>query len=457
MQTIRSWKQWILKWISIMITITIVFTIPFFHDIKVNANPYPVNGILGSTGEWSNCTWSVWQLVYTNMGIELPAWGNAGNWYKNAKSSGYATGSEPAANSIICYDGHVAYVTAVNDEKSKVYIKEGGYGNAPNLGYHEGWSNAKGSREYTGQTIYGYIYLDSNSTKWYNSMTPWNIGDEVYCAFIKKDGWATLGSVEKSVEITPAANDASDIWHFVRQEDNSYIIYNCKNNLVLDGYDGENVNLYEYYGGNCQQWYIYGPWNGEYVFRHKGTDKVLCIPENSNEYGTKLKMAEYDNSYSQQFSVYGFDPVGTSSLSVTPGNSVTPTELNWTPALNATHYSIRIKNGAPGNVETYQDLWYFKDTSNSIILPAGYYEIYIDSCNKFSYSGSNIVSFYITDPQPGDINGNGTITTEDITLLQKYLLNESTLTEAQYSLADLNADGTVNGFDLTLLRQKLLA
>lgn len=58
---------------------------------------------------------------------------------------------------------------------------------------------------------------------------------------------------------------------------------------------------------------------------------------------------------------------------------------------------------------------------------------------------------------PGDLNSDSTLTTADAVLLQKYLLNQTTLTETQYNLADLNADGAVNGFDLALLRQKLLA
>lgn len=58
---------------------------------------------------------------------------------------------------------------------------------------------------------------------------------------------------------------------------------------------------------------------------------------------------------------------------------------------------------------------------------------------------------------PGDLNSDSTLTTADAVLLQKHLLNQTTLTETQYNLADLNADGAVNGFDLALLRQKLLA
>ena len=56
---------------------------------------------------------------------------------------------------------------------------------------------------------------------------------------------------------------------------------------------------------------------------------------------------------------------------------------------------------------------------------------------------------------PGDLNADNTLTTADAVLLQRYLLQERTLTQSQWQAADLNADGVVNALDLALLRQKL--
>ena len=62
----------------------------------------------------------------------------------------------------------------------------------------------------------------------------------------------------------------------------------------------------------------------------------------------------------------------------------------------------------------------------------------------------------IYDIIKGDCNNDGEVTTADAVLLQRYLLQERTLTQSQWQTADLNADGTVNGYDLALLRQKLV-
>lgn len=452
---------------SIMMILGLVMAVP----IDTNVGAYTsrtrdealswVRNMVGTgidyDGVYGNQCVDLIKAYYNFLGVE-PVRGNGSDYVNNTLPSGWQRiqGAAPQPGDILVYTGgeggygHVAIYESDRIHYHQNFYDKNKYPNSnvvQCIGYmYNGLSNP----------YWGVIRPDFNTNnKWYSSMTPWNIGDSVYGAFIKKDGWVALGSVNKSVELMSAASDASDIWHFVRQEDNSYIIYNCQDNLVLDGYDDENVNLYEYYGGTCQQWYIYGRWNGEYIFRHKGTDKVLCIPGNSNEYGTKLKMSKYDNSFAQQFSIYGFNHVGTSTLSVITGNSVMSTELNWTSASDATHYNIRIKSGVPGNVETYRDFWNLKDTTYSIVLPAGYYEIYIDSCNKFSYSGSNIVSFYITAPQSGDIDGSGAVSVADAVLLQKYLLAFKDLNSDQLKLADINNDRRVNIFDLSLLKASL--
>lgn len=117
---------------------------PFYFESEYN--PYP--GTLAS-----NCTYAVWALANEALGVRLPNWGDAGNWYRRAAKSGYATGSTPAPNSIIVWDHHVGYVSAVSDDGSKIYIREGNFSKH----YHEGWWPVADSRH--GQSVYGYIYL----------------------------------------------------------------------------------------------------------------------------------------------------------------------------------------------------------------------------------------------------------------------------------------------------------
>lgn len=99
-------------------------------------------------GGWGNCTWGAWQLVYNNLNIKLPRFpGNAGNWLNAAAERGYATGSEPRANSIAVYPFHVAFV--VETDGSSVHIQEGNF----NGHFGDRWVSANHGN------CRGYIYL----------------------------------------------------------------------------------------------------------------------------------------------------------------------------------------------------------------------------------------------------------------------------------------------------------
>ncbi|MBR2761500.1 MAG: CHAP domain-containing protein [Solobacterium sp.] len=120
---------------------------PSYPDSKYN--PYP--------GGFNNCTWTVWYLANQILGARLPNWGDAGNWFRRASISGYPTGQTPARNSIIVWDHHVGFVTAVSEDGKSIYIKEGNFAGK----YHEGWWPVASSRH--GQKCYGYIYLTSDT------------------------------------------------------------------------------------------------------------------------------------------------------------------------------------------------------------------------------------------------------------------------------------------------------
>lgn len=97
----------------------ILFALGFFFPflfVSASTNPY------AKTTSWGdvNCTWMAWQQTYDRTGIALPGFGNARDWYNDAKNAGFSVGSEPKANSIIVLDnyleyGHVAFVDHTNN------------------------------------------------------------------------------------------------------------------------------------------------------------------------------------------------------------------------------------------------------------------------------------------------------------------------------------------------------
>ena len=73
-----------------------------------------------------------------------------------------------------------------------------------------------------------------------------------------------------------------------------------------------------------------------------------------------------------------------------------------------------------------------------------------DSFTAISLSSQN------TSVIKGDVNFDGSVTTADITALQKFLLADSTIHITEPSSADMNDDGSVNIIDFILLKKLLL-
>ena len=415
-----------------MILIAAVITV--FHysavDVSAASNPYPTTQDWDGDGNYEvPCTRFAWQQVYDNLGVALPAWGNAGTWLDSARNAGISTGTVAKAGSVAVWvgggAGHVAYVTSASG--NTFTVNEGGrtdldHTSSHGVAYGYTLTNAVGAaRPYdTGKTLVGFIYPNGGGN-WYDSFTPVNAGDDFYANIIKADGWATVGCInDDNVEIIKYIGDGSDVWHFVRQPDGSYVIYNCHNNKVLDvecasAENGGNVHVYEYVGLDNQKWYIYGKWNGEYFLRPKNSNKTLDVSNGGNAIGTNVQIWDRYDCAAQKFSLYEQPKAGSSVLSVSAGDSDTATIISWTTASNATHYNIAlsVKDEASGEYRSYpEEIWNRTGNSYSIILPAGSYRAWLGSCNSYSYSGSNIVEFTVRQGQ-GSGSGGSTVTEPD--------------------------------------------
>lgn len=103
--------------------IVLILGVFIFSLLEVDAayNPYSQIGPYGT-----NCTWYAWQKAYEKGGVALAGFGNAKNWYNDAKNAGYSVGSTPRANSIIVWGqwteyGHVGYVESVSGDTMYIW------------------------------------------------------------------------------------------------------------------------------------------------------------------------------------------------------------------------------------------------------------------------------------------------------------------------------------------------
>ena len=138
------------------------------------SNPYP------STQDWDGdgyyevpCTRFAWQQVYDNLGVALPAWGNAVTWFNYAQNAGISTGSVAKAGAVAVWSGdgagHVAYVTSASG--NTFTVNEGGRTDldttsSHGVAYGYTLTNAVGgSRPYdSGKILLGFIYPGQSDT-----------------------------------------------------------------------------------------------------------------------------------------------------------------------------------------------------------------------------------------------------------------------------------------------------
>lgn len=158
------------KVLSFLLTTLMVLAIFTVSPIMAEAvsNTYPDRQNVDGDGYYEiPCTRFAWQQVYDNLGIALPNWGHAVNWWNSAINSGYATGSTPKAGAIAVWsggsNGHVAYV--VSGSGNTFIVNEGGrtdldHTSSHGVAYGYQITNSVGSpRPYDSEKILlGFIY-----------------------------------------------------------------------------------------------------------------------------------------------------------------------------------------------------------------------------------------------------------------------------------------------------------
>lgn len=210
----------IVKYLKIMLLVMFIYMIEI-TNVNAATNPYAATGPYGT-----NCTWYAWNMAYEKAGVALPGFGNAKEWYNDAKNAGYSVGTTPRANSIIVWGGwtsygHVGYVERVEGNTLYVWDSTGPCidRDDPELiecianGVSEEtdkicYANAKrGACEYTISPdlygITGYIYLDEapktpSSSSSSNQTTTIPEKEESVPVVEPKSNNANLASIELS-------------------------------------------------------------------------------------------------------------------------------------------------------------------------------------------------------------------------------------------------------------------
>lgn len=449
--------------------------------------------------------------------------GTVADFEKKMRKRGAVVVSSPQPGDLLFFSwSHVEIVTRV--EGGTVYCAGGNnQGKTYPGGRCAGERNAQSVAKSMGGSIRLYLrpnYPNPNPdppkpSKWYDSYPLVDVGSD-FCAFIiNTEAWKNITNESNSnVLMRNETGYAEQVWKFIRNDDGSYRIINCRTGDALDrGGSDNNVYVSPDCGNDYQSWYIYGE-SGAYFFKPKNSDNVMDISSGSVEDGANVGMFEWNGTTAQKFQIWKLDVwtnlgliqnVGTNFyaylINVYAWKHITNENNDNVLMRNETAYaeqvwkfirnddgSYKIVNCKTGKVIDWDDKsgnvyvnsdngndfqkWYIYGESGAYILKPKNSSCVLDitsgSVNDganvqiYNWNGTTAQKFQIwkldyTPVLPGDLNSDNTLTTADAVLLQRYLLQERTLTQSQWQTADLNADGTVNGFDLALLRQKLVA
>ncbi len=333
------------KVISLLLSIVMLLSITSGVNFSASAatNPY--------SGGYSNCTWYAWQRTYDKLGISLPNWGNAKNWYSKAKGAGYPVSLTAKANYIVVYGpssvnsyGHVAYVESVSGKT--MTISEGGYLG----GYNKRSVSVKGpldpGTKYEASLI-GFINPKKNSQSattikiTFNgnggtpSATSLNVtsgktmGSNIPTAV--RNGYTFMGwytAAQGGSRYNNATQIASKITLYAHWINNQYAlklnriyrIYNYKSKLPLqtNGSGAKSlVRLQNYSNTNSQLWRVsLVDSYGYYQFKSMYGGNVLDVDISSNKYdnGRKLQVYTPGNGDSKKFSLIKYNTVNNTAL-----------------------------------------------------------------------------------------------------------------------------------------------
>ncbi len=256
-------------------------------------NPYPTIQYVGGVATLP-CTNYAWQQTYDRLGIALPAWGNAINWYNNAANAGYSVGSTPRANSIAVWSmepmhslGHVAFVTAVNG--SNMTINESGRIDRPETnGIVNGQvvSSVVGTTCFEGRYLIGFIYLSASSSAYsYTNISEGNY----YIQNVKTGGFIIyengIDANEQNVVLTPFSNHKAQKM-YIKSTSVGYKIQPNGTSRVVNPHgtsvkNGLNVNIYNDVN-DSSEWWRFEKVSGGYVIHNVQNEN--CVLD-ATEYG----------------------------------------------------------------------------------------------------------------------------------------------------------------------------
>ena len=344
------------------------------------------------------------RYYYQFLGVS-PVSGNGCDYAKNSLPGGWQriktyNGFIPQPGDIAVWTyasssyGHVAIVTSADSSRMNVVEQNG----STHITRSHSYSYSYG-------TFYGVIRPNfASGSGGGTTKQPVNLGDNFYAYIVKMDSWKHIENNNGNVCIANNNDnyDPKQIWHFIRQSDNSYKIINTYDDKYLDADNcgterGTNVKVYGDTGSVAQKWFVYSNGGAYNICASYSSNLVLDSVSGGNDGGTNIQLYDSNNSSAQIFSIYDIIADGAGynkperpakvSLSTTVNDKQVTVKWNTSPlkgSFDKREYDIRIDDN---NGKRVYEKFGITGTSYTVNLSSyGKYKVTVAAVNSKYYN-----------------------------------------------------------------------
>lgn len=293
-----------------------------------------------------------------------------------------------------------------------------------------------------GTNIHLWEEHDGDAQRFLLKYSSLNLGDE-FDATLKLETVDFYVQAENSVvNIGTPTGGPEQTWHFTRNGDGTYNILNTADGKMLDVANGVGtVNGTAIITGNRsntrnQRWTIHSSTNGTYTIQTICGGRVLDVPGANFTDGTALQIHDRNNTDAQRIVITLTD------------NFVLKDDA--TEVLTDKYLKIKNEGFTAKNVsDKFKCEVTLLDFNGNAVADTGHvgtgYTVV-----RYDYKGAIINS--VTVILPGDLSGDGNISTTDMAVLRRMLVTSDS-SDIANEAADVTGDGVVNTGDFLSLRK----
>lgn len=465
-------------WLALMLVVTVVAATVFFDplELRVNASGYNPQAACEYAEAWSgskrnpdyksysgaDCANYVSQCLRAG-GLELgddwqpytSAWIYVPSFVQALQNRGYQVIENPTADQILPGNPVVyqwswstvswAHATiCVGYDDNGVPIING----HTNDRTHVAWNYGQGSAKRICTILINTGSASEPETPVPEIGTRVDVGDNFY-AYITNPSIGTVVTNDQDNVSSRKKGGSSDeikrqVWRFVRREDGTYTIYNSMDNKVLEAEGGvdaaeTNIRVADYTDGAAQRWNIY-QYQDQYHIQTACGACVMDIANHSFDEGTNIKLYPLNGSGAQMYQFERLEQPEVPNLSCTPGTDQAETTFSWNATANTDYYNVYIA-GEGENADREM-----QGTSLALQLAPGKYQVYVEACNTYAATASNVIEFEVTKeestteaPATTEESSTEESTTEAPTTTEESSTEEST-TEAPATIEESSTE-----------------